>query len=327
VRVVLPTLGLFVVALFGALLPEYLPPFYVRVLQLFFFSAALALAWNILGGFAGYWSFGHTVFIGLGAFTAAHAAARLGGTSGSSWGMVLAVLAGAAVSALFAALVAYPILRLRGIYFAIAMLALSQVVSELVNNIAWFQGGVGVFLPSPLPSDMRPERFYYYVFGALLPAILAVSWIIRRSRLGYGLLAIREDEDTARMLGVPTEQFKIAAFVLSAALSGMLGAVYGYSLGYFTSASVFRIDFSLNMIVFCLIGGIGTLAGPIIGAALMLLLTQVLLSGFLEFHLFLTGMVVVMIVLLMPNGILGVLGPGPLRRRRSGPRAVTEVAT
>jgi branched-chain amino acid transport system permease protein len=322
VKIVLPALGLIGVAAM-AQLPEYLPPFYVRVLQLFYFSAALALAWNILGGFAGYWSFGHTVFIGLGAFAAVHTVTRVDGNPESSLGMALAVLGGAIVSALFAALVAYPVLRLRGIYFAIAMLAISQVVSELVNNVAWFQGGIGVFLPSPVPAGMPPERFYYYLFGALLVAILAVSWMIRRSHLGYGLLAIREDEDTARMLGVPTEQFKIAAFVLSAALTGMLGAVYAYSLGYFTTASVFRIDFSLNMIVFCLIGGIGTLAGPIIGTAVMLLLTQVVLGGLLEFHLLLTGLAVVMIVLIMPNGLLGALGAGPLTMGRSRPPTTT----
>ena len=117
------------------------------------------------------------------------------------------------------------------------------------------------------------------------------------------------------MLGVATERYKIAAFVLSATLVGLLGAVYGYSLGYFTTPSVFRLDFSLNMIVFALIGGIGTLFGPVIGAALLLFLTNVLLSGFLDIHLMITGALVVAVILLMPGGILRAGATLPWKRR------------
>lgn len=305
-----------VMAAAAAALPHLLSPFYVRVLQLLFFSAALALAWNILGGFAGYWSFGHTVFIGMGAFGAAHLAMALG-DQGGLWKMAMMIALGGLLSAAFAALIAYPILRLRGIYFAIAMLGVGQVVAEVVNNVSWFQGDVGVFIATTLPSGMAPERFYYYVFGGLLLLCLAITAMVRRSRFGFGLLAIREDEDTAKMLGVPTEQLKIAAFVISAALVGILGAAYGYSLNYFTTESVFRVDFSLNMMVYCLIGGIGTLAGPLLGTALMLFLVQVVLGSLLEVHLMITGLIVVLIVLTMPNGIIGLAGTLGRRRRAS----------
>ena len=312
-RLVPALLVLLVVAIAGAVLPLWIPPFYVRVVQVFFFSATLAIAWNLLGGFAGYWSFGHTVFIGLGAFAAAQVVGAFGLTS--AWAILIAVLGAGAISAAFAALIAYPILRLRGIYFAIAMLGVGQALGEVINNVSWFQGGIGVFLPSAVPDGMPPERYYYYVFGGFLLTAFVISFLVRRSRFGHGLLAIREDEDTARMLGVPTEQFKIAAFVLSAAIIGMTGAVYGYSLGYFTTYSVFRIDFSLNMIVYCLIGGIGTLLGPIIGTAIMLVLTQVVLGRLLDLHLLVTGLVVVVIVLAMPNGVLGFLHALPGLRR------------
>lgn len=297
------------------LLPQALGPFHIRVLMFFYFAAATAVAWNILGGFGGYWSFGHTVAIGIGAFSAAHWSMYFGAGTGV-WAMAMPLLAAAVATGLFALIIAYPILRLRGTYFAIAMLGVSQVVTELVNNVAVFGGGMGVFPPSPVPAGMAPERFYYYAFASLLALCLGISWAVKRSRFGYALLAIREDEDTAMMLGVATERYKIAAFVLSMVLVGLLGAVYGYSLGYFTTYSVFRLDFSLNMIVFCLIGGIGTLFGPVIGAALLLFLTQVLLSGFLDIHLMITGALVVAVILLLPGGILRAGARLPFRRRR-----------
>lgn len=290
-----------------AVLPIWMGPFYTRVAQLFFFSAGLAIAWNILGGFSGYWSFGHTVFIGMGAFAAAHFVGQIGPVGSGPWSMIVPVVFAGLLCGLFALVIAYPILRLRGIYFAIAMLGVGQVVGELVNNIRWFQGGVGVFLAAPVPAGMPPEDFFYYVFAALLIVCFVVSVLVRNSRFGYALLAVREDEDTAMMLGVATERYKIAAFVLSATLVGTLGAVYGYSVGYFTTYTVFRLDFSLNMIVFCLIGGIGTLFGPVVGTAIMLFLTQVLLSRFLDIHLLITGALVVAIILLVPGGILGAL--------------------
>lgn len=298
----------------AAVLPNFLPPFYIRVIQLFFFTSALALAWNIMGGFAGYWSFGHTVFVGMGAFAAAHFVSLLGLSSGPLQ-MAIGIIFGALFCGLFAAIIAYPILRLRGIYFAIAMLGISEVVAELANNVSWVQGDVGLFIETRLPDGMAPERFYYYVFGVLLLITVATSFLVLRSRFGYGLLAIREDEDTAKMLGVPTEQLKALGFVVSASLVGMLGATYAYSLGYFTTGSVFRIDFSLNMIIYCLIGGIGTIAGPIVGAALMLFLTQVVLGQMLDFHLLVTGLVIIVIVLSMPDGIMGLLDSFNMKKR------------
>jgi branched-chain amino acid transport system permease protein len=295
-----------------ALLPAALTPFQVRVAQQLFFAAGLSLAWTILGGFAGYWSFGHAAFVGIGAFAAGLVATKAipGGGSGR---MALAVIAGGLVCGVIAALIAYPLLRLRGIYFAIAMLGVSQVAGELSANVEWFGGGLGLDLPAAGPEWMTPETFYYDVLLATFALTLGVCALIKDRRLGYGLIAVREDEDTARMLGVPTERYKVVAYVVSAVLVGVQGAVFAYSLGYFTTQSVFRLEFSLNMIVHALIGGIGTLAGPIIGAAVMVGLTQVVLGSLLQVHLFITGAVVVAIVLLAPGGLLGLWND--LRRR------------
>lgn len=311
-----PTLlGLCALALLAAL-PLALTPFEIRVAQQLFLAAAMSLAWNLLGGYAGYWSFGHAAFVGIGAFAAGLVGTRLMSPEfAAGWGMGVAVAAGGLVSAGIAALIAFPLLRLRGIYFAIAMLGVSQVGGELSANVEWIGGGLGINLPDAAPDWLAPETYFYQLLLGCLAVTFVVAAAVKRSRFGYGLIAIREDEDTARMLGVPTERFKIAAYVLSAVLVGVQGALLAYSLGYFTTQSVFRLEFSLNMIVHALIGGIGTLAGPIIGASIMVVLTQVVLGNLLELHLFITGAVVVVMVLAAPGGILGLWHD--LRRHRA----------
>ncbi|MFC3226382.1 branched-chain amino acid ABC transporter permease [Marinibaculum pumilum] len=311
---ILVSLAALVLLLFG---PAVLSPFHTRVAQLILMSAGLALAWSILGGFSGYWSFGHTVFIGVGAFGAALLETKvdLGGPAAN---LIVGLAFAGLVCGILAAIIAYPLLRLRGIYFAIAMLGVSQVFGELVSTIDWFQGSLGIVLPRLAPREIDPQVFYYYLFLALTGITLLVGFVIKVGRIGYGLVAVREDEDTAAMMGVPTEGYKITVFVISAVLTGMIGAAYAHSLGYITGESVFRVDFSLNMIVYALLGGIGTLIGPIVGAIVMVVLTQVLLGDLLDIHMLATGALLAILVLLAPKGIVGFV-QGLLRGRRKAP--------
>lgn len=282
--------------------PLYLPPFYVRVGQLMLYSAGLGLAWAILGGFAGYASFGHSAFIGVGAFTAGLVEAQMGAAPAPLL-LATGLIAAALMCGLLSALIAYPILRLRGTFFAIAMLGVSHVTSEVTNNIDFFQGSMGLNYPQLAPASMDPANFFYELFLVGGLAILFISWRIRRSRFGAGLLSIREDEDTARMLGVPTERYKRVAFVVSAILTGLMGVIYAHSLGYITTESVYRDDTNLSLIVYSLLGGMGTLFGPLIGAFLLVFITQVILGRLLDFHLFATGLLLVMLILLAPGGV------------------------
>jgi len=304
-----PTLVFLLVAAAVVLLaagPLILPPFYVRVGQLMLYSAGLGLAWAILGGFAGYASFGHAAFIGVGAFTAGLVEAKFSSLPPFLL-LPLGLLAGAACCAILAALVAYPILRLRGTFFAIAMLGVSHVCAEVTNNIDFFQGSMGLNFPPIAPASMDPANFFYEIYLVATLFILLVSWQIRRSRFGAGLLSIREDEDTARMLGVPTERYKRLAFVVSAVLTGVMGVIYAHSLGYITTDSVYRDDTNLSLIVYSLLGGMGTLFGPVIGAFLLVFITQVILGRLLDFHLFATGLLLVILVLSAPGGVAGLL--------------------
>jgi branched-chain amino acid transport system permease protein len=295
----------------AAALPYVAMPFYVRIGQLVLFSSALGLAWTLLGGFAGYWSFGHAAFIGLGAFAAGLFELEVM-PKGQPWlGFGIGLLLGAGICAIAAAIVAWPILRLRGIYYAVAMLGLSQVFSELNNNIDAFKGSMGLVLPRLSLPGVRPEALYFYLLLIATVTVTAIAFAVKHGRIGAGLLAIREDEDTARMLGVPTERYKILMFILSAALTGALGVIYAHSLGYITTSSVYRSEFSLNMIVYNLLGGMGTLLGPFLGSAVMVVLTQVVLGRLLSIHMFITGALLVLLVLAAPRGITGLF-----RRRR-----------
>ena len=301
-------------AILLAFAPLVLPPFYVRVGQLMLYSAGLAVAWTILGGFAGYASFGHAAFIGVGAFAAGLAEQSLPDLP-TVLLLPAGMLAGAAACAVLSALVASPILRLRGTFFAIAMLGVCHVCAELNNNIDVLQGSLGLNFPPIAPPSWDPAIFFYQLYLATGTAVLLIAWQVRRSRFGAGLLSIREDEDTARMLGVPTERYKRTAFVVSAVLTGVLGVIYAHSLGYITTDSVYRDDTSLSLIVYSLLGGMGTLFGPVIGAGLLVFVTQVILARLLDFHLFATGLLLVLLVLTAPGGVLGLVKSWKLRRR------------
>jgi branched-chain amino acid transport system permease protein len=312
-----PALAVLLMVACAALLalgPLVLPPFYVRVGQLMLYSAGLAVAWAILGGFAGYASFGHAAFIGVGAFAAGLVEARFSGVSPPLL-LLLGLVVGGVCCAVLSAAISYPILRLRGTFFAIAMLGVSHVCAELNNNVDFFEGSLGLNFPAVAPKDIEPATFFYWLYLLAGLVVLLIAWQIRRSRFGAGLLSIREDEDTARMLGVPTERYKRMAFVISAVLTGQLGVIYAHSLGYITTDSVYRDDTNLSLIVYSLLGGMGTLFGPVIGAFMLVFITQVILGRLLDFHLFATGLLLVILVLAAPGGVLGLVRTWQLRRR------------
>jgi branched-chain amino acid transport system permease protein len=296
--------------------PTVLPPFYVRAGQLMLYSAGLAVAWSILGGFAGYASFGHAAFIGVGAFTAGLTEGRYP-TLSPPLLLLIGLVAGGGACAVLSGAIAYPILRLRGTFFAIAMLGVSHVCAELNNNLDVLQGSLGLNFPVLMPNSKQPEILYYELYLAAGLLVLLIAWQIRRSRFGAGLRSIREDEDTARMLGVPTDRYKRLAFIISAVLTGLLGVIYAHALGYITTDSVYRDDTNLSLMVYSMLGGISTLFGPVIGAFLLVFITQVILGRLLDFHLFATGLLLVILVLGAPGGILG-LAKSIAARRRAG---------
>jgi branched-chain amino acid transport system permease protein len=297
-----------------AWLPYTLRPFHVRVGLTMYLAAGMALSWYILGGFAAYYSFGHTAFVGVGGFAAALLVKAWLPQAHWAAQFALGLGAGLVVPAVLAAIIAWPILRLRGHYFTIAMLAVALVCGEVISAFPVFQGASGLALPNVAPPGVRVERFFYWAALVALAGVMLVAWLMGRSRLGYGLYAIREDEDASQMLGVPTTRIKVTAFIVSAACTGLFGALYAFNLGYITSDSVFRGALSLEMIVNALLGGMGSIFGPVLGAVAMTALTKLALADFLEYHVAITGAVIILIVLVAPDGLIG-LAKRWLRRR------------
>ena len=300
--------------------PFFLASFHVRILQQIFLFGGMAVAWGLLGGFTTYWSFGHAGFVGLGAFAAGLIELQLDPALAPAARMGIGIASAALVSAVVAVLVAMPMLRLRGIYFAIGMLAFAEILAEATKTFDVFKGSMGFMLPNVTLFGLNKAQTFYYLFLALLVLNGLVFTLVRRARLGAGLVCIGQDEDTAAMMGIPIERYKLLAFVLSAVLTAIGGALFAHSLGFMTSASVFRTEISLNLILYSMLGGIGTLAGPIIGAAIMIVLTQIVLGNLLDMHMLLTGLVFIVIVIAAPGGIVGLLRDGMGRLRRTASR-------
>ncbi len=303
-------------------LPFVLSPFQLRLAQQILLFGGMAVAWGLLGGFTSYWSFGHTAFFGLGAFAAGLLGQQLDPGLSVAVKLLIGMVFAIGLALVAAIAIAIPVLKLRGIYFAIAMLAFAEILGEITKTFDSFHGTSGFPLPTLLVPGLTKVQLFYFLFLLLFLVSVAVFVWLRRSRIGMGLTCVGQDEDTAAMLGIPTERYKLIAFVLSAVLTSIGGVLYGYSLGFISTGSVFRIDISLNLILYSMLGGIGTVAGPVIGAALMILLTQVVLGDLLDLHMALTGAVLIAMVTLAPKGLMG-LGQQVWNRRRPAAEAPT----
>ncbi len=300
--VILPTLS---IAVLAVLAPFAGGRYLLRFLTSALMFAGLTVSWDLLGGLAGYFSFGHAAFFGIGAYAVALAMVRLGLPF---WvGLVLA----AGVSGLFAVAIGLPVLRLKGHYFALVTLGIGEVIRGVIGNLTALTGGAGGLSLPLVPGgiDVAYRLFYFLMLFALLLA-LATVWTIRRARLGYGLLAIREDEEAAKAIGVPTTAYKTIAFGISATLFGLFGGIYAYWLTYVEPADVFDIKISILVIIMALLGGVGTFLGPLVGALGFQVLSEVLWNRLLDFHNAFLGALMIIIVVFFPRGFMDVFSGG-----------------
>lgn len=282
-----------------ALLPLAGEAYWMRLGTIVLMYGVLAMSWNFIGGMAGYPSFAVAAFFGLGAYTGA-VAQKLGLPMGLAW-------AGAGLMALaFAVLLGLALLRLRGHYFAIASLVVAEVLRELVNAATGLTGGgMGLNLPIPTMASIDAQaRFFFYAMFGLAALTFAATLATTYSKLGFGLRCIRQNEPAADMLGVDTTFYKVSGFVLSGVFVGMAGAVYASWVYYIEPPDVFDVLFSVKAIVMVLLGGAGSVFGPLIGAALFLGLEELVWRNYLEVHTGVLGLMIVVLVLFLPKGLL-----------------------
>ncbi len=288
-----------------ALLPLALDTYWMRLCVFIFVNIALASAWNIIGGMAGYPSFGHGVFFGIGAYTSAILIVRFGMPLWLT--LPIGGLLAAAVVPLFT-----PLFRLRGFYFALATLAAGLAVETVIRNWHWVRGLKATDHGWNLP-DQFGLGFYYYVTLLLLLVCLASILWLRASRIGLALDAIHKDETVAASVGIDTTRYKLIAFAISAFWPGLFGAIYAPFMVFISADTVFELSVTLNMIVYTVFGGIGTVIGPIIGGLALSIIDQLAWSRFLEYHSLIYGTLVVLIITFSPGGMVSWLNA--LRRR------------
>ncbi len=274
----------------------------IRILTTIAMFVVLASAWNLVGGLTGYPSFGNVGFFGLGAYTCALAVDAHRLHLPLAAGIALAPV----VPALFAVLVGLPLLRLRGHYFAIATLGTAVAVGEVVKNIEYLGGATGLFPPILRQADLL---FLYLMVGAAALAVV-VTRLVLRSRFGYGLVAIRENEEAAQVIGVNATAHKVAAFGISAALTGLVGGVFALWNSFIDQSLGFSLDFNIQMVLMAVVGGAGTLFGPVLGAVGLELLIQVLAgrSNVAVYAQIGLGLLLAITVIFLPRGIVDFFG-------------------
>jgi branched-chain amino acid transport system permease protein len=268
----------------------------IRVMLQLFMWIALAQSWNLISGLTGYVSFGHVAFFGMGSYTTAILVVK-----GVAW--PLAAVGGGVMAVVLAFVIGWPCLRLKGPYFAIAMLGLNEVLRVMASYFEGLTGGgLGLSLPT-LDASVR----IYYAMGLVAVAVTGLTYLIVTSRFGLRLMTIREDEVAAEAMGINTFRYKIYAFLLSAAAPGIVGGLAARDMGYIEPISVFPLVTTITMIVMVLFGGKGTIWGPVLGAVILFTFQELVWAHFPHAHQVLLGAIIVSVVLVMPRGILGVL--------------------
>jgi branched-chain amino acid transport system permease protein len=300
--------------LLAALAPLALPSqFLVNLAMLTAFSALLGQGWNISGGFGGLTSFGHAAFFGIGAYTAAILQTRYGL---NPWvGLPAAAVLGAAVGAAIG--IAAFRAGLRGSYFALVTLAFSEVFRIIANSTDFTRGGLGILIPlRPGMANFQfaDRRASYAVTLALLAVATSVALWLRRSRFGARLIAVRENEDAASALGVDLVGTKVRALALSGAITATAGVLYAQTFLYVDPSIAFGIERSVEMLLVAMIGGAGTVWGPVLGAIVLHIIedSSRALIDTPGFAPMLYGVVLLAIIAFLPGGIAG------LRMRRAG---------
>jgi len=265
----------------------------------------LASSVNMIMGYTGYVSFGHIVFFGIGGYIAFWLMLTF------NTHFLLAAIASAIPAALMAALIGIPILRLRGAYFALSTVGINEAMKTFMTNFEPFGGALGMFFNFSIYTQYGGAReaafLAYYTMTVVALATITTSYFVRRSKFGLSLMAIREDQDVAMIVGIRPSRPKIAAYVISAVFPAMAGATFFFKNGIIEPGHAFELLRSIESLVMVVLGGIGTVAGPIVGAAAYEWLRGFLITNpaLANFQLFLAGLLLLVTVLFVSSGLVG----------------------
>jgi branched-chain amino acid transport system permease protein len=280
------------------LLPFFVSGYWVRLFTHIFMYAVLAESTNILMGFTGLVPFGNVVFFGMGAYLTAI-------LMGNGIPFFLAMLIGAVISSLFTLAIGHPILKMKGHYFAIATMGVSEAVKQIATNLDITGGGSGLNIaPLQLPEVQHVYLFFYFLMFLILILTVLITFFISKNRMGYALRAIKANEEGAKSIGINAPLFKMLAWALSAFLTGLTGGVFAYWMTYIDPPGVFDIVIAVKFIIMILVGGSGTIMGPLLGAFFIEFISEIVWSKFLVFHLTILGGIIVLVIIFMPKGFI-----------------------
>ena len=301
-----------------ALVPIWVQsPYALHIFILLFIAIALGESWNVIGGFAGQYSVGHAAWYGLGAYGAFILLQR---KAIAPWFGVWVAVAAAVIIALVVGWITF---RLRGPYFVLASIAVAEIIRLAALNWKELTNGAEGILAADVPplrlggtviTDWNSKTPFFYMGLAMALFCIAVNFLVKRSKLGYYLQAIREDQDAAHSLGIPLTLSKNTGLAISAACTALAGSFAAFYVGFIEPQGVFGIEVSIQMVLTCIIGGIGTVAGPVIGAVVVVLLSEALRASLSSAHLLVYGVLVIIVILTMPDGFVGFIGQR-LRRK------------
>jgi branched-chain amino acid transport system permease protein len=289
--------GIVLVVLGLITLPYWASRYWILVVLLFSLNLALSQMWNLLAGYSGLISLGQQAFIGLGGYTLGVFSVYYG------FPIWLSIMIGGIVSVLFALLISAPIFRMRGVYFAIGSWTVAEVLRILFSNWKYVGYGMGLFIKPTY--ELSFNTIYFAALGAGMASVVLVYFLLR-SKLGLGLMAIRDEETASQTLGVDIFRCKLNCFLISAGVTGVVSGVFYLHNIFIQPYSAFGIDWTVRLVFITIIGGIGTIEGPIVGSLFYVFLQQ-WLSEYPRVGLLLLGAIAIGVILVAPKGIMGTI--------------------
>ncbi len=286
------------------IMPMGIRGYWVRLFTNMFMFGILAESVNIIAGYCGYLALGNMLFFGLGAYVVAVLMTKL------ALGFVPSLILAGLGASFFSVVVGWPILRLKGQYFLMATMGLLELLREIITNLSFTGGGQGITLPMFPGGAASANYYFYYLMLGLMLACIFCTFYISKSSLGYAFSAIRFDEEAASVMGINPTIYKTSAWALSAFFTGLAGGAYAYWMSYIDPGEAFQITPSIKMYLMMVLGGRGTVLGPIIGAFFIEFVSEVVWGEFLELHFLILGLILVAVVVFAPKGLIGLYKKG-----------------